>query len=213
MNTYHKIQTVFKRDPETNFKTLLEDEYSMPEFEYLKDNTWIFTEKVDGTNIRVMWDGKEITFGGKTDNAQIPVFLVTALQKLFLWQVDNFKAKFGEEGNVCLYGEGYGPKIQKGGGNYRQDQSFVLFDIKINNCWLQRKDVEDIAKCFTLDVVPIIGEGTLRDMINETRQGIKSVWGDFLAEGIVARPATELRTRMTHRIITKIKLKDFMEAT
>lgn len=29
----------------------------MSEFDYLKDNTWIFTEKVDGTNIRIMWDG------------------------------------------------------------------------------------------------------------------------------------------------------------
>ena len=74
---YHKIQTVYKRDPVTKYKTLLEGEYSLPEFEYLADNEWVWTEKVDGTNIRVMWDGwKKLSFGGRTDNAQIPTPLV-----------------------------------------------------------------------------------------------------------------------------------------
>ena len=209
MIQYHKIQTVYKRNPETKFKTLLEGEFSLPEFEYLKDNPWIFTEKVDGTNIRVMWNGEEITFGGKSDNAQIPAFLIKKLQDRFMRQSDNFITKFGDEGSVCLYGEGYGAKIQKGGGNYRQDQDFVLFDVKIGEWWLQRKDVKDIADFLGLDVVPVIGEGSLRNMVEMCKEGFKSVWGDFTAEGIVARPTTELRTRNGHRIITKIKHKDF----
>ena len=105
MKEYHKIQTVFKRNPETKFKTLLK-EFSLPEFEYLKDNIWVFTEKVDGTNIRIMWNGKEIVFGGKTDNAQIPSFLIQRLQTRFFSQKQKFREKFGEEGNVCFYGEG-----------------------------------------------------------------------------------------------------------
>lgn len=84
MKEYHKIQTVYKRNPETKFKTLLEGDFSLPEFEYLRDNAWVFTEKVDGTNIRVMFDGKNITFGGKTDGAQIPSFLITALNNRFM---------------------------------------------------------------------------------------------------------------------------------
>ena len=47
MNQYHKIQTVFKRDPQANYKTLLFGQYSLPEFEYLAMNEWSFTEKVD----------------------------------------------------------------------------------------------------------------------------------------------------------------------
>lgn len=84
MKEYHKIQTVFLRDPTTKFKTLLEGEFALPEFKYLANNKWVFTEKVDGTNIRVMFDGQQITFGGKTDDAQIPAFLVTRLQDAFL---------------------------------------------------------------------------------------------------------------------------------
>ncbi len=135
MNTYHKIQTVFKRDPKTKFKTLLEREYSLPEFRYLADCQWWWTEKVDGSNVRVMFDGERITFGGKTDNAQLPSPLVSRLEYRFLGQLPRFRDQFPD--GVCLYGEGYDPKIQKGGGNYRYDQDFVVFDIRIGKWWLE----------------------------------------------------------------------------
>lgn len=208
MREYHKIQTIYKRDSRNRLKTLLDGEFSLPEFEYLKDNIWTYTEKVDGTNIRVMWNGKDITFGGKTDNAQLPTPLVKRLQERFLSQVDLFKYRFGEEKNVCFYNEGYGAKIQSGG-KYRPDQDIVLFDIKIAEWWLQREDVIGLSKVFNIDVVPIIGEGTINDMVNLVKRGFTSMWGDFIAEGIVARPKTELRARSGCRIITKIKYKDF----
>lgn len=209
MSEYHKIPTVFKRDPATKHKTLLEGEFSLPEFEYLAMNKWIFTEKVDGTNIRVYYKDGKITFGGRTDKAQIPATLVERLSERFLPQADRFAEKFGDA-SICLYGEGYGPKIQKGGGNYRADQDFVLFDVAVGEWWLQRADVEDVAQFFGLDVVPIVGEGTLYEMIGHAKNGIKSTWGDFQAEGYVARPETELKTRSNHRLITKIKCRDFV---
>lgn len=70
MKEYHKIKTVFSRDPDTNFRTLLIGEWAIPEFEYLALNKWVFTEKVDGTNIRIMWneEKRELNFGGKTQS-------------------------------------------------------------------------------------------------------------------------------------------------
>ena len=44
MNEYHKIQTVFKRDMQKNGKTLLEGQWTLPEFEFLAGNTWVFTD-------------------------------------------------------------------------------------------------------------------------------------------------------------------------
>jgi len=208
MNEYHKIQTVYKRDMGNNAKTLLEGQYSLPEFEYLADNLWIWTEKVDGTNIRVMQKDGVLTFGGKTDNASIPAQLVTRLNERFLPLSANMIGMFGCD--VCLYGEGYGAKIQSGG-NYRSDQDFVLFDVKIGQLWLQRADVESIASKLGLDIVPIVGHGTLLEMVANAKAGIKSTWGDFQAEGYVARPAIELKTRSGERIITKIKCKDFIK--
>jgi len=211
MKEYHKIQTVFKRDPDTNHKTLSEGQYSIPEFEYLKDNDWTLTEKVDGTNIRVMWDGANLTFGGKTDKADTPKFLLQKLEELFE-DTEIFRHTFGEKSQVCLYGEGYGAKIQKGGGNYIPDGvNFVLFDVKVDDWWLQRIDVNDIAKGFKIGSVPMLGTFTLDEMVQWAKDGIPSQYGDFQAEGFVARPTTELVARNGHRIITKIKCKDFIK--
>ncbi|SRR6266571_3404952 len=219
MKQYHKIQTIFKRDM-TNGARLILDEYSEPEFEYLKDNPWVFTEKVDGTNIRIMWDGTSVTFGGKTDDAQMPVFLLYKLQELFEGTAKKllFRETFTSDDKgatqVCLYGEGYGAKIQKGGGNYiANGVDFVLFDIKIGNWWLSRESVEEIAETFGIKTVPVLGEGTITDAIAMVRKGFNSQWGDFIAEGLVLRPKTELFSRKGDRIITKIKYRDFQNLT
>lgn len=207
MNEYHKIQTVYLRDPETKFKTLLLGQYAEPEFAYLANNEWVFTEKVDGTNIRVMIDGGQIKFGGKTDAASIPAILMARLAERFLRQHDRLVEMFPD--GACLYGEGYGARIQKGGGNYRPDQDFVLFDVKVGDWWLQREAIEDVAAKLAVDVVPIVGTGTLTHFVEMGRAGFSSRWGAFPAEGLVARPAIELKARNGHRIITKIKHKDF----
>lgn len=209
MNEYHKIQTIFKRDMTNKAKTLLEGEWAKPEFEYLANNKWSFTEKVDGTNIRIMFQDGHITFGGKTDSAQLPAQLVGCLNERFhpsmAEQLFNI---FGCD--ACLYGEGYGAKIQKGGGNYRADQDFVLFDVRVGDYWLRREDVEDVAKKLRLDIVPIIGEGNLHDAIKLVKGDLLSTWGNFQSEGIVARPSVELKTRAGERIIAKIKCRDFV---
>lgn len=204
MKEYHKIQTLFKRNPE-NMKRVMEGEFALPEFEFLKDCDWIWTEKVDGTNIRIIWKDGILSFGGKTDNAQIPATLISKLNEYC------FQNKFEEHFSgvdVCLYGEGYGAKIQNGG-NYRPDQDFVVFDVRIGDWWLNRVDVEDIASKFGLKIVPIIGKGNAAAMTEYVKSFPKSLWGDFESEGIVARPSTELKDRKGYRIITKLKCKDF----
>lgn len=212
MTEYHKIHTIFKRDMSSKKKSLLVGQWAMPEFEYLANNEWVFTEKVDGTNIRIMLKDGKISFGGRTDEAQLPMQLVQVLNSKFLPLEAELRDRFTKDGrtaDVCFYGEGYGAKIQKIGGNYRSDQNFVLFDIRIGDWWLERGAVENIALDFGIDVVPIIGTGNLHDAIALVQNNLKSTWGDFEAEGIVARPKVELRARSGPRIITKIKGRDF----
>lgn len=208
MKQYHKIQTVFLRDPDTNFKTLLEGQYAKPEFELLDEIEWTFTEKIDGTNIRVMWDGEKVTFGGKTDRAQIPSHLVTTLMERFTSE----KMKSVSESPFCLYGEGYGVKIQKGG-NYIPDRAdFILFDVKIGDWWLKREDVTDIANKLEINEVPVIGKGNLLQGVELVKHGFKSRIShnkEYMAEGLIMRPSVELFNRSGERIICKIKHKDF----
>ena len=77
---------------------------------------------------------------------------------------------------------------------------------------MKREDVSDVATTLGIEVVPEIGHGTLREMVELVREGFCSQWGDFQGEGIVARPLVELKARNGERIITKLKHKDFRVA-
>jgi len=216
MTEYHKIQSVFKRDP-GNMRSLLEGQWALPEFELLKDLEWIWTEKIDGTNIRVMWKKcstsiglpNVVCFGGKTDKAQIPTPLLETLQNIFI--EDKMGIEFSDT-EVCLYGEGYGKKIQKGG-NYLPDATdFILFDCRIGRWWLTKEALEEIAERLSIKIVPIVGSGTLLEAVEYCKKGFKSTIAhnkDYDAEGLVLNPKLELFDRAGHRIITKIKTKDF----
>lgn len=240
METYHKIQTLFKRHLDGPKKgKMIRGAWTTPALEYLADNKWEFTEKVDGTNIRIGWNHKytaagsnwykEVEFGGRTDRAVLPKPLEAYLHETFTPEKMGEHFTYGKDGaQVVLYGEGYGVDIQSGG-NYRDDQSFVLFDVNIGGWWLQREDVDDIARKLGIDSVPVLGYGTLHDAIEivssgltwdsagkmtkwhggSVKKGLRSTWGDFEAEGIVARTATPLFDRRGERMITKIKAVDF----
>ncbi len=214
MSVYHKIQTVFNRNPETKFKTVIEGQWSLPEFEYLRNDEWHWTEKVDGTNVRVIWDGSTVKFGGKTDDAQMPPFLLAKLAEMFPMDkiADVFPATYPDN-VVVLYGEGYGARIQKGGGNYIPDGvDFILFDVAVGELFLSRESVTDIANKLQIGECPLVGYGTLPGMVEFVRSKPKSVIAvnqGTIMEGVVARPRVELRNRMGHRIITKLKVRDF----
>jgi len=210
---YHKIQSIYKRDPENNHKTFLDGDYSLPEFKYLAYNDWEGTEKIDGTNIRVIISEGEILFRGKTDNSQLYMPLVERLGDIFNMDMVNriFDIKKDRKCEIVLFGEGYGAKIQKGGG-YRKDPDFILFDVNINGSWLERGNVEDIASKFGILHTPVIIGGTLLDAVEYVKQGFTSSISEdkeLIAEGLVLRPTRELCCRNGDRIITKIKHKDF----
>src|SRR5688572_17144881 len=126
---YPKIESPFKRFTDGPNRNKFDfTQWARPEFDVLRNQDWEWTEKIDGTNVRVIWDGHKVSFGGRTDAAQMPVFLLQKLQDLF---PEELMEQAFQNTEVVLYGEGYGAKIQKGGGNYRQDQSFILFDVKV----------------------------------------------------------------------------------
>lgn len=211
MEKYPKIETLLNRDEKTF--GVIKGSWRLPEFEYLRNNMWLWTEKIDGTNIRVDWikpsdeaEGK-IVFGGRTDNAQIPAFLLEKLMGLF--PTKKFLELYPDI-DMALYGEGFGARIQKGGGNYISDGvDFALFDVRIQEWWLERENIEDIATKLGIGTVPIINEGTLEEAITIMEDGFESKWGTFLMEGFVIRPKISLANRRGHRILGKIKHKDF----
>ena len=210
MYKYPKMETLLKRDE--NFK--ITDEIRLPEFENIKN--WLITEKIDGTNIRIIYTPDDkLLIRGRTDKASIPTFLLEELQNMFT--AEKVKAILDNpiEKGLCLYGEGYGARIQKGGGNYNQYNSFRLFDIWIDNCWLEWESVEKIAQQLEIKPVPVIMETDVETAIELVK---KETWSEVameeghpghIAEGIVARAYPTMLFRNGNPIKWKLKVKDF----
>jgi ATP-dependent RNA circularization protein (DNA/RNA ligase family) len=211
---YHKIDTLFERDGKFVVDT------SQPRHPVIATiREWDVTEKVDGTNIRVMMsESGDVTFGGRTDNAQIPADLIKYLVQTFT--PSKMVAAFTRDGeplpSVVLYGEGYGAGIQKGG-YYRPDKSFRLFDVLVSGkWWLNWSNVCDVASKLSIKTVPRLGRWTLDEIVERVRAGIPSMVaydenGSAIvqAEGIVARPIETLFDKRGKRLIIKLKTKDF----
>jgi len=222
---YHKIETIYERDEKTH---RLKQPLVLKNRVYGLVNPWVWTEKVDGTNIRATWNGSTVVFGGRTDNAAIDAQLFAYLNANVTRE--RFEAAFPEiatafvaplpQGStpdvlasVILYGEGYGAGIQRGG-DYSPEKKLMLFDVVVRDAvghdwWLSDENVRDVGKKFGLDVVPSFGEMTLAEATAIVRAGFSSQIGVRPAEGLVGRPAEALFDKKGHRLIVKLKTKDF----
>lgn len=204
---YHKIETLFERDKATF--VVDPTRIKAPVLGTIRE--WDVTEKIDGTNIRVMLsESGEVSFGGRSNAAQIPGDLVQYLIRTFTQE--HLKASLWIDGpaEVILFGEGYGPGIQKGGGLYRQDKSFILFDVLVGGqWWLDREAVADVADKLGIATVPYLGRMTIGGIVELVRHPFPSRLGTATAEGIVGRPIETLFDKRQNRIIIKLKTKDF----
>ena len=225
---YPKIETLYRRDEATHYVTpaLRRPEFAVPQ-------RWLLTEKIDGTNIRipfytgteepqegVLTDSAAVGYCGRTDQAQIPNFLVQHLRETFT--LDKMRACFDPGTKGILFGEGYGERIQKGGGNYRSGVSFRLFDVVVFGpedfaWWLNWNDVEGVAAKLRIETVPVVSRSaSLVGAISTVQEGLGSAVA-FLenrcmavdAEGIVARTDPLLFDRRGQRLVWKLKARDF----
>ncbi len=214
---YPKIETLYDRDPQT-FK-VIPDRLRLPEFDLVK--RWLVTEKIDGTNIRIILkksavptDG--IFYRGRTDDAQMPAFLLEMLKERFPY--DKVAAAFEPDTDAIIFGEGYGPKIQKAGGNYRKDPGFRIFDVVVfgggpgsdwpKAWWLNWASVEDVARKIGVETVPVlIWEAELFEAMAAFRDAPSHVAlfendnAKLEMEGVVARTDPLLFTRNGRRVI------------
>ena len=159
---YHKIETLFERDEKT-FK-VNPNKLKNPVYGIFK--SWQFTEKIDGTNIRVIWESaidngadapsrpERLRFGGKSDNAQIHADLITWLQENVT--AEKLRIVFPST-DVVIYGEGYGAGIQKNGGSYNKTKQIIIYDVLVGGkWWLNWENTCDVANKMGLKTVPFI---------------------------------------------------------
>jgi hypothetical protein len=231
LNTeYGKIETLYERDPQT-FK--LWSSLCLKNHTYGLIKEWVWTEKIDGFNVRCNWEPLHTTF----DDINGPNETVWSESLRFGGRSDGFKWSKGYQpllnflttnitadklrdifpaACVTLYGEGYGAGIQKVGASYATGQYFILFDVFIHDqdnrmggWWLTYGAMADTARQLGIASVPHIGVMSLEEATEMVYRGFQSTIGIAQAEGLVGRPGETLYDKRGHRIITKIKTKDF----
>ena len=212
MNRYNKISNIYKRESERPCN-LIEGDYLKESYSYLKDLEWVATEKIDGTNIGVVWNGYEISYQGRTEKSQMQKNVVAVLDTMFSNDTIEIIEEIFGESEVVFFGEAFGGNIQKPGRLYREEVSFILFDIYYvsSGNYLPRESVEEIGARLDLEVVPIMMTGTLEEIVNFVKSGPTSLVAKehLKIEGVVATPIVPLRERDGKRIIVKIKCRDF----
>lgn len=207
---YGKIWSPFARSTEgADRGKLIMGQWFRPEFELLQYADWSWSEKINGTNVRVTWDGRRVRFGGRTDTALVPTPLLSKLQDLFTEEVMEQQFK----GNpAVLFGEGCGANIQAGSGNYGKQPRFILFDALIDGWWLQPQSLEALSEQLDIEYAQVWRWGPVKEAIEVVSAGLQSAYGNFMAEGLVGKPPLGLLGRDGDRLLMKVKAKDFYTA-
>ena len=204
MREYQKIETLYTFDSE--IKRFRKKLYN-PIVEYLKDCKWFGTEKIDGTNTRVLWNGHSFEFAGRTDSGDLPKALRELLANTFNYDMEIlFEQKFGNK-EVILFMEGYAGKIQNGA--YQGPESIIGFDIMIGDVYLDKAVSKQIFEELGLKFVPVLEFNNLQECIDYVYNNKQSIiQPESKIEGLVCYPAVRLYDHQGKRIIVKIKNKD-----
>jgi RNA ligase (TIGR02306 family) len=178
------------------------------------DDLILASEKIHGTNFRSGWALKEPATGffGKIKS------LFTSKYNFF---VGSHNVQLSEDGNnvysnmarkldlknklrkgEILYGEVYGPNIQKGYhyGKPDGEQGFVAFDIRISGGdWLSVTDFYERLSHMEIPVAPVLFQGEYKDLnIDEMVLGNSILDpSQKVMEGIVIKSANEERSIIT----------------
>lgn len=167
-------------------------------------------EKIHGTSAHVAWkDGKLRFFSGGEDHLKFTgLFNQHTLSMLF---------KDIETENTVVYGEAYGGKQQGMKDVYGDRLKFVVFDVKIGDCWLTVPRAEKVAKDLGLEFVWYEKCSTNIGILDLARdlpsnQAHRNFMGyGKKSEGIVIRPLIELTKNNGSRVIAKHKNMEFQE--
>ena len=206
MTEYQKIETLFKFDGE---KKLYTNEFYNPIVEYLKDLPWIASEKFDGTNIRVHYDGHRVEWSGRTDKAVLPKEIEELLKSAFGESEVMFEQIFSDK-DVILFMECYGGKVQ--GGIYGGKERLIGFDIMVNGIYLDKTAIKEIFDKFGVETVNFFIVENLDEAISIVKKESLASHNDgttqTIMEGLVCVPLKRLYDAQGKRIAVKIKSRD-----
>lgn len=199
-----KCKTLFKRDD--RFKVIIGD-FTDDRFKQI--GLWTITEKLDGMSVILAWDGRELSFHGRTRRTQFNAAQQEYLAAVKADLAPRMATEFGEMA-VHVYAEFIGPDIQGDPhkcGMYR----IFAFDVRVGGFWLDLDDAQDVCNRVGIDFVPVADIRMTTYEAIEVAQRTSSIVSpdEGYFEGIVARTDHYLYDNQGNRIMWKLKQTDF----
>lgn len=228
---YPKTENLLERSDYED-RPLLMGTFRVPEHRQI--GRWHVTEKIDGTNMRILYDPETHTFDvrGRSDRAKVPGDLEDNIRRLLYdtaWKAafQDFCAPRGDRldwGTVTIFGEGYGPGIQRGHG-YAPQKSFRMFDVMYHwpdgrDSWCSMETVEMLAAMLRIPTAPLIGRAMttleiLDYVLNERNSFVAAEDNNnptHPSEGVIARTNPYVYTERGSRVMFKLKGADLDSA-
>ncbi len=226
MEPYGKIPALYKRDSDSPKQVIpvVKDMYiAQLDHAYA---LWQLSEKIDGTNVRIIWDGYEVRFAGRKSD-QLQPNVQSAIEEQHPHLEAMFEQVFdGQE--VTVYGEGFGPGVNKGG-KYGDRIRFRGFDVVIGGSELNPADAYDVIRQLGLSPVKVYPMAEpypsrlfrmMQDIVAGSSQYhymhsayLHSEFGDFYPEGYVMRPRVNLYKKNGSAIKVKLTFRDAEDYT
>ena len=212
---YPKLKNLHKRDPADN-KVIDEftDEIFSPE--QLGNAGWTWREKMDGTNLRIIWDGHRAEYRGRTDRAQFSdgqtMFLDEKIKSPAFEEL--LEQTFGNT-EAVLFGELIGNKLQ---GNPHKVDGYEIrvYDAFVAGWWLLPASVDELASDLGLGSAEIIVVAPIGHM-HRVMKNIASITEAFegeaepleYLEGIVGTAPGGVLHRSGAILRVKLKLENY----
>ena len=174
-------------------------------------------EKIHGTSAHISFslnpENMSVFSGGEKHERFVSLFDEESLLRRFKEQFPQLCAGT----LVTLYGEAYGGKQQGMSATYGKDLKFIVFDVKVGECWLSVPDAEQVTLAMGLEFVWYSKVPADIESLNKLRdsRSVQSIRNGLLEnkkwEGVVLRPLIEMTKNNGKRIICKHKGDDFRE--
>ena len=212
---YAKFSSPFKKDE----KFINTNELSQK----LPKGRWIKTEKIDGTNIRIILTKpnevgeREVLIGSRklilNEADKGSKQYLDCIKEVNLFKLKEYFKDINS--TIIIYGEGYGAGVQRGG-IYSLEKNYRVFDIRIGEAYQDFEYVEKVCIDNQLNLVPInseVEEITYEECVESLEDFDETLIKEGSGgkpEGIVYKFEPVLLNKYGERLIFKVKHKDFV---
>lgn len=211
-------------DPRLNRFTDIENLRHFPSGFTEGQEVWV-TEKIHGTNSRLaLIDGEWMAASKRVQRERDvteadDVQFQTSRHDTYWYPmgiegVRNLIGAAADEGHkqVILFGEIYGPSIQKFGYGLNQGElGYVAFDLMLDGKYVDAPTFSDLCEAFSVPQAPVLYVGPYdKDRIKSLTLGRSLLGGTHIREGVVVRPITEERDPKFGRRILKLVSDEYL---